>query len=430
MPARPVLPSSTSITVSAPVTSPLSSTASRGAKPRADSRTAMARLAYLDCFSGVSGDMILGAIIDCGVPIEDLSGELARLALNGYTLSARKVTRAGLSATQAVVELAGKPAPRTLGEVLEIIEKSGLPQTDREKGARIFQRLAEAEAKVHGDTVETVHLHDVGAVDAVVDVMGTVAGLRLLEVDELFASPLPAGNGTVAGPHGRLPLPAPATLELLARANAPLRPADVETGELVTPTGAAIATALASFDRPAMALEHVGYGAGSRDIDGRPNVLRMWLRERTSGGWRQMLLIETNIDDMTDEMLGYARDKLHEAGAADVWFTAVQMKKGRPGVMLSVICGEAQEETIAGLLLRETSTLGVRVRAVHRWEAERELLEFESSLGPAAVKIKRLPGESPTVAPEYEACRRLAAAAGLSLAEVYRIVQLEAEAKL
>ena len=374
--------------------------------------------------------MLLGAIIDCGVSVGDLRGELAKLRLDGYNLSATRVTRSGLAATQAVVEVAGAPAPRTLGDVLGIIDQSSLPHEDREKAARIFQRLAEAEAKVHGETVEAVHLHDVGAVDAIVDVMGTLAGLRLLDVHEVFASPLPAGAGAVDGPHGKLPVPAPATLELLSRANAPLRPADGASGELVTPTGAAILTIVGRFERPAMTLERAGYGAGSREIEGRPNVLRIWLGERTERGVRQMVLIETNIDDMTGEMLGYARDKLLHAGAADVWFTSIQMKKGRPGVALSVICGEAQEEEIARLLLRETSTLGVRVRPVHRWEAERELLEFESSLGPASVKVKRLAGEPPTIAPEYEACKRLAEATGLPLAEVYRIVQAEVVSRL
>jgi len=227
-----------------------------------------------------------------------------------------------------------------------------------------------------------------------------------------------------------LPVPAPATLELLARAAAPLRAADGRVGELVTPTGAAILAALAKFERPEMTLERAGYGAGSREIEGRPNVLRMWVGERIAGARRPMVLIETNIDDMTGEMLGYARDKLLEAGAADVWFSSIQMKKGRPGVMLSVICGEAQEEAVARLLLRETSTLGVRVRPVYRWEAERDLLEFESSLGPAAVKVKRLAGERPRIAPEYEACRRIAQETGLPLLEVYRVVQAEAEAKL
>ena len=297
-------------------------------------------------------------------------------------------------------------------------------------GSRVFQRLAEAEAKVHGETVETVHLHDVGAIDAIVDVMGTVAGLRLLEVEALGSSALPVGSGSVEGPHGTLPVPAPATLELLARAKAPVRAANGGRGELVTPTGAAIVTALAKFERPEMTLERAGYGAGSREIAGRPNVLRLWVGEAVTSATRPMLLIETNIDDMTGELLAYARDRLLEAGAADVWFTSIQMKKGRPGVMLSVICTEAEEEAVARLLLRETSTLGVRVRPIQRWEAEREVIEFESSLGSAAVKVKHIPGEPPRVAPEYEACKRIAEVTGLPLADVYRVVEAEGEARI
>ena len=391
----------------------------------------MTRIAYLDCFSGVSGDMLLGALLDAGLPLDDLRTELSRLPLEGYVLDARRVSRAGIGATHAIVRIAGDQPPRTLADVLALIEQSSLPADDRAKGAAVFTRLAEAEAKVHGETVETVQLHDVGAVDAVVDVIGAVAGLRLLGVDELWSSALPAGAGAVGGPHGALPVPAPATLELLARARAPLRPADgSDSGELVTPTGAAVVTTLARFGRPEMTVAAAGYGSGSRDTPGRPNVLRLWLGERAESATHPMLLIETTIDDMTGEMLAYVQEKLLAAGAADAWFTPVQMKKGRPGVVLSVICGDAQEEAVARLLLRETSTLGVRVRPVHRWEAEREVMQFESSLGPAAVKIKRLPGEPPRLAPEYEACKRLAEETGLPIAEVYRIVQAEAEAKL
>ena len=390
----------------------------------------MARVAYLDCFSGVSGDMLLGAVIDAGIPVEELRAELKRLPLEGYELTAGRVKRAGIAATHASVAVHGQPAPRTLSDVLEIIAASSLPAGDREQGAAVFQRLAEAEAAVHGETVETVHLHDVGAVDAIVDVMGAVAGLRMLDAERLYCSALPLGDGEVAGPHGTLPVPAPATLELVHRAKAPVR-ATSATGELVTPTGAAIVTTLATFSRPEMmTVEAVGYGAGTRDPEGRPNVLRLWLGESADAPTRPMLLIETNIDDMTGEMLAYVQEKLLASGAADAWFTPVQMKKGRPAVMLSVICTEADEERVAGLLLRETSTLGVRVRPVHRWEAQREVLEFESSLGPAAVKVKRLPGEPPRAAPEFEACRSLAEATGLPLAEVYRIVQTEAEARL
>ena len=392
----------------------------------------MGRIAYLDCFSGVSGDMLLGALVDAGVPLEEMRAELATLPVAGYSLEARRVTKGGLAAVQAVVrQLAEeRPAPRALADVTDVIDKSSLPLADRERGIAVFRRLAEAEAAVHGETVETVHLHDVGAVDAIVDVMGTVVGLRLLGVEALYCSPLPSGEGQVEGRHGTLPLPAPAALELLARAGAPLRPAYAEQGELVTPTGAAIVTTLARFERPEMTVERVGYGAGSRDLPERPNVLRLWVGQGAAQGTRPMVLLETNVDDMTGEMLGYALEKLLAGGAADAWLTPVQMKKGRPGVVLSVICTEAQEEALARLLLRETTTLGVRVRPVRRWEAERELVEFESSLGPAAVKVKRLPEEPLRVAPEYEACKRLAEASGLPLAEVYRIVQAEGEARL
>lgn len=389
----------------------------------------MPRIAYLDCFSGVSGDMLLGAMLDAGLPLAALRSELAKLPLTGYTVDAQKVRRAGVAATQAIVDAAGEQPARTVGEITGLIASSSLPESDREKGTAVFQRLAEAEAAVHGEAAGTVRLHEAGAADAIVDVMGAIAGLRLLGVDGLCASALPLGDGETGSRHGTIPVPAPATLELLARARAPIR-SSTAAGELVTPTGAAIVTTLGKFERPEMTLECAGCGAGSRDIEGRPNILRLWLGEGAGPGARPMLLIETNIDDMTGEMLGYVLEKLLASGAADAWFTPVQMKKNRPGVMLSAICGEDAEEPVARLLLRETSTLGVRVRPVRRWEAERGSLEFESSLGPAAVKVKRLPGEPPRAAPEYESCKALAEKAGLPLAEVYRIVQAEAQARL
>ena len=374
--------------------------------------------------------MLLGAIVDAGLPIEELRAELRRLPLDDYELSAQRVTRASIAATHVTVDVPPDLPPRTLSDVTQVIGASSLPESDRDEATAVFTRLAEAEAKVHGETVETVHLHDVGAVDAIVDVVGAVAGLRMLGVESLYCSPLVLGDGETGGPHGRLPVPAPATLELVTRSNAPVRASNGIIGELTTPTGAAIVTTLAKFERPEMTVERVGYGAGTRDPEGRPNVTRLWLGEAETVPTRTMLLIETNIDDMTGEMLAYVQEKLLAAGAADAWFTAIQMKKGRPGVTLSVICSESNEEAIARLLLRETSTLGVRVRRVHRWEAEREVLEFESSLGPAAAKIKRLPDEPPRAAPEFEACKRLAEATGLPIAEVYRVVQTEAEARL
>jgi hypothetical protein len=392
----------------------------------------MARVGYLDCFSGASGDMILGALVDAGLSLRSLRAELAKLPLTGYRLSARKVRRAGLAATQVRVTVAKKQPPRRLADILSIIEGGSLPPGDKEKGSAVFRRLAEAEAKVHGlPAGRQAHLHEVGAVDAIVDVMGAVAGLRLLAVEELFASALPLGGGTTESAGGVLPLPAPATLELVASVGAPTAAHRCgEERELLTPTGAAIITTLARFQRPAMTVERVGYGAGSRDVPGWPNVLRLWLGTTVEEGGRPMLLLETNIDDMSPEILGYVQERLFASGAADVWLTPIQMKKGRPGVLLSVLCPLETEEAIVSLILRETSTLGVRLREVRRQEAEREVLAFESSLGPAVVKVKRLPGEPPQAAPEYEVCKRLAEASGRPLAEVYRIVQAEAQALL
>jgi len=391
----------------------------------------MARVGYLDCFSGASGDMILGALVDAGLPLASLRAELAKLPLAGYRLSARKVQRAGLAATQVRVAVAKKQPPRRLADILSVIDGSSLPPADREKGAAIFRRLAEAEAKVHGLPLAEAHLHEVGAVDAIVDVMGAVAGLRLLRVEELFASALALGGGRTQSAGSALPVPAPATLELVASAGAPTVAQQAgENQELLTPTGAAIITTLARFQRPAMKVDRVSYGAGSRDVPAWPNVLRLWLGTTVEEAGPLMLLAETNIDDMNPEILGYVQERLFASGAADVWLTPIQMKKGRPGVILSVLCPVEAEGAIVSLLLRETSTLGVRLREVRRQEAERELLEFESSLGPAVVKVKRLPGQLPQVAPEYEVCRRLAEASGRPLTEVYRIVQAEAQALL
>ena len=392
----------------------------------------MTRIAYLDCFSGISGDMLLGALVDAGLSPDDLRSELAKLSFQGkdYRLEVAKTQRAGLAATKVTVALeeaaSASGGHRRLPDILSLIEQSALPPADKERSATVFRRLADAEARVHGVEPEAVDFHEVGAVDAIVDVVGSVAGLRLLGVEELYCSPLPAGGGVARGAHGELPVPAPATLELLAEAGAPLAAGPDADVELVTPTGAAIVTTLARFRRPAMAVRAAGYGAGARDTEGRPNVLRLWLGDALAGRQGTMLLIETNIDDMNPELYGYAQERLFEAGAADVWLMHIQMKKSRPGVLLSVLCPVEREDAVVGVLLRETSTLGVRVREVARHEAEREVFEFESSLGPAAVKVKRLPGQPPMVSPEYEPCARLARERGLPLLEVYRIVQDEA----
>ena len=384
------------------------------------------RIAYLDCLSGVSGDMLLGALVDAGLSPDDLRAELSKLPLQGYRLESMKTQRAGLAATQVSVALEEVEQPhRRLPDIVTLIKKSSLPDVDKQRGSEVFQNLAEAEASVHGTQPDEVQFHEVGAVDAIIDVMGAIAGLRLLAVEQLYCSPLPAGAGWVETQHGQLPVPAPATLALLKKVGAPLRAGpDIEM-ELVTPTGAAIVSTLARFKRPAMTLGGVGYGAGGREIEDRPNVLRIWLGEAQTSQ-TTMLLIETNIDDMSPELFGYAQERLFEAGAADVWVMPIQMKKNRPGMLLSVICSAELEDKVVDILMRETTTLGARVSEISRHEAERESLEFESSLGPAAVKVKRLPGLAPIAAPEYEICARIARERGMPLADVYRIVEAEA----
>jgi uncharacterized protein (TIGR00299 family) protein len=388
----------------------------------------MPRIVYFDCFSGASGDMILGALVDAGLALDSLREAAAGLALprDAFVIESEKVRRAGIAATKVHVRVNEAPRHRSLSEVLDIIRTSDLPPGDVDRIEAVFQALGAAEARVHGTGLEDVELHEVGAVDALVDVTGAVAGLRLLGVEDAYVSPLPLGHGEVGGRHGVLPVPAPATLDLLACANVPLVEGEGPRGELLTPTGAALLTTLGRFRRPAMRIERVGYGAGARDPAERPNVLRAWLGEAELDA-KRLRLLETNIDDMTPEMLGYAQESLMAAGAADVWFTPVQMKKNRPAVMLSVLCQEAVESMMLSILLRETSTLGVRVREVGRYEAEREVFEFDSTLGRAAVKVKHLPGELPRFSPEYEVCRRIAVERSLPLAEVYRVVAAEAE---
>jgi uncharacterized protein (TIGR00299 family) protein len=395
-------------------------------------RLPVARAGYLDCFSGISGDMLLGALLDAGLAVDALRGELTKLSVPGWEIRAERVTRGGLAATRAHVDLAESPQPhRRLPDVLALLEASSLHAGDRERASAVFRRLAAAEARVHGIAPENVDFHEVGALDSIVDIVGAVIGLRLLQIDALYCSPLPAGSGSVRAAHGVLPVPAPATLELIAMAGAPVAPSMGDRPmELVTPTGAAIVTEFAKFERPAMLVERVSYGAGGRDPEGWPNVLRLWIGDVMEAAQPAMLLVETNIDDMNPEIAGYVQEKLLAAGAADAWLQPIQMKKNRPGLLLSVLCSHDREHDIARIILRETSTLGMRVTPVRRHEAQREVFEFESSIGPAAVKVKRLPGEPPRVAPEYEACRKLAASRDLPLIEVYSIIEREALERL
>lgn len=390
-------------------------------------------IGYLDLPSGISGDMFLGCLIDAGWPIEQLRAAISKLRLpsQDWSVEARSVMKGALRATLVEVRAADQKHHRHLHHVRQIIEQSDLPQAVKEKAVAVFVRLANAEAKVHGTTVEKIHFHEVGALDAIVDIVAAVAGLHELGIQRLYASALPLGSGWIDTQHGRLPLPAPATLELLSAASAPTRPAPGE-GELVTPTGAALVCELARFEQPTMRLAKIAVGAGRRDTPW-PNVARLWLGEEEpespATGGDSIVQIETNIDDMNPQLYGLLSERLFAAGALDVWLIPMQMKKNRPGVMLGVLTAAMKQREIADIILRETTTLGVRVHPVQRFEAEREVQSVATPLGVVQVKLKKWSGQVLGAMPEYEDCRRLAEANNLPLRQVYESALAAAHAE-
>ena len=381
---------------------------------------------YIDAFSGISGDMFLGALLDAGLAEADLRKALAQLPVGGYELLVRKEKRGSLAATRVEVKLDPKVKQphRNLSEIEEIIRQqaTGNRQRATDKALAVFRRLAEAEARVHGTTAEKVHFHEVGAVDAIVDIFGVCAGLEMLGVERIVSSGLPMGSGTVESAHGRLPVPAPAVAELMK--GFPVRECG-EEGELTTPTGAALAVTLADAfgPMPAMTVEHVGYGAGARENKDVPNVLRLILGREVGGDAAEsdtVWLLEANLDDATGQTVGAATQALFEAGAVDVWATAATMKKGRPGVVVSCLVPEGLVGAAEEAFFRETPTFGVRRMRMERTKLAREHVTVETRFGPVRVKVGRRAGRVVTATPEYEDCRRLAAEGGVGVREVYQ----------
>ncbi|MFV1986796.1 MAG: nickel pincer cofactor biosynthesis protein LarC [Gemmatimonadota bacterium] len=386
------------------------------------------KIAYFDCIAGASGDMILGALVDAGLPADTLRNRLDDLHLDGFELRTRKVSKNGFQATKVDVVVEDDATVRHLPQIVAIIEGGDLSRAVKDAANAIFHRIVETEAGIHGTTIERAHLHELGGVDTIVDVVGALIGLEELGVEEVFASPLPVGRGFVSGAHGQIPLPAPATLGLLR--DVPLVGTDIEA-ELVTPTGAALLSSLsAGFGPiPAMSLEAVGYGAGTRDLK-IPNVLRVLLGhgDESAGPGEPVLsetlsLLETNIDDQNPEWYDHATDRLFAEGALDVWLTPAAMKKNRPGTLLSVLCRPGDAADLTRTLFLETSTLGVRESSVTRRSLPRSEATVETSFGPARVKVAHVGGGSAKVSPEYEDCRRLAARHGVPLREIYREVE-------
>jgi pyridinium-3,5-bisthiocarboxylic acid mononucleotide nickel chelatase len=366
-------------------------------------------IAYLDTPSGISGDIFLGCLLDAGWPLDRLRFAIAQLRLpaDEYAIDARSIMKGPLRATLADVQTSESHAHRHLADISKIIESPDLPATVKKNAIAVFTRLADAEAKVHGTTRDQIHFHEVGAVDAIIDIVGTCAGLHDLAIEKLFAGPLPLGQGWTHSQHGQIPLPAPATLELLAAAKAPTRQAP-GPGEWVTPTGAALVCQLATFQQPPMTLEKIGTGAGRRDAPW-PNVARLWLgtplQQKTGG----MVQLETNIDDMNPQLYAAVSEKLFAAGAKDVWFTPIQMKKNRPAILLSALANEAHEAALSQVILEETTTLGVRVHTLHhRHEVRREIREVQTPHGRIRVKIKFVQDKPLGATPEYDDCKTLA----------------------
>lgn len=380
------------------------------------------RIGYLDCFSGIAGDMLLGAMVGCGLPLDELRGDLAGLALDGYRLEHRRVQRGALAAHKVEVVVEGDDHHgRGLGELRQILAASELPAGVAEAAGRVFEALCAAEAEVHGVPVGEVHLHDVGAVDAIVDIVGACCGLHRLGIDRLRCSPLNVGGGQVDSAHGVLPVPAPATVRLLE--DAPVYSRGPQA-ELVTPTGAALVSTLGTGwgGWPEMTLEAVGYGAGDQEFEELPNVLRLAVGRaapaKDGGHDAEISVVETNIDDMNPQIFSSLIPRLLDDGALDAYTTSVQMKKGRPGFQLTVLVRRPDVDRLVELLFRETSTLGVRTWPVERRELGRRQVPVETPWGSVQMKVATLGDEVVNAAPEYDNCAALAERAGVPVKRV------------
>jgi uncharacterized protein (TIGR00299 family) protein len=389
------------------------------------------RTAYFDCFSGISGDMTVGALVDAGANFEELRAQLATLNVPGYELAVEKVTKQGIAGTKFQVHVyAPGTQHRRLRDIEAILHGSGLASRIQARALEVFTRLAEAEAIIHRTSVDQVHFHEVGAIDSIVDITATAIGLDLLGVECIRASAVNVGAGFVRAAHGVLPVPGPATAELLKGALTYARGHD---GELTTPTGAALLVTLAeSFGPlPHMRVEQIGYGAGTKDLPQAPNLLRVFIGEDSTRGDADLIaVLEANLDDMNPEWFEYAQVQLFAQGALDVFYTPIFMKKNRPATKLSVLCEIDKVDPIVDTLFQHTSTFGVRAYDVRRQKLQRFSQTVDTPYGPIAVKVGQWRGQVVQVSPEYEACRQAAQRCGVPLKEIYQAAEAQARANL
>jgi pyridinium-3,5-bisthiocarboxylic acid mononucleotide nickel chelatase len=381
------------------------------------------RIALFDPFSGASGDMTLGALLDAGLPVETLRAGLSRLPLDGWDIQAESISQHGITGTRCIVRADEGQASRDWSTIRDMLEGAPLHPPVRDRAIAIFKRLAEAEAGVHGVPVDTIHFHEVGGVDAIIDIVGVCIGLHALNIEQVFSEPVAAGSGWVRAAHGLLPVPAPATARLLATASVPVAPGprqqDEPPGELLTPTGAAILAEIAAFRRPAFAPVAVGYGFGSRELPW-PNALRVWIGELDDDELAaEEIILETNIDDMNPQFTELLMERLFEAGALDAWVTPITMKKGRPAITLSALCPGERQHAIESVMIEQSTTLGVRAIPVERTKAARRIESVTTRWGDVRLKLRGWRGRVIDAAPEYDDCLAMARSAEVPIREVW-----------
>jgi uncharacterized protein (TIGR00299 family) protein len=388
------------------------------------------RQAYLDCSSGISGDMFLAALLDAGMDPRRLLDELKKIPLGFYKLKRTRAMRGGLAGTRVEIEIPGEQPHRKLDDIEELLGEAALADAVKQKALKIFRRLAEVEGKLHNRPAREVHFHEVGAVDAILDIVGACLGMEALEIADLVCSPLNVGGGRVEAAHGSLPVPAPATAELLA--GIPIYSTGAEA-ELVTPTGAAIVSMLASGfgPMPPMKVERIGYGAGEKEVPGLPNLARLFVGESVevvkaqpgAAGDELVSVIEANLDDMSPQLYGFLVEQALAAGALDVTCHAVQMKKNRPGLQVTILCAPETSEAMAQLVFEQTTTIGLRIYEARRKVLEREWVTVETAFGPVRIKVAKREGKVMNAAPEYDDCQRIASEKGVPLKQVILAAQ-------
>ena len=377
------------------------------------------KIAYFDCFSGISGDMILGALIDAGLDIQDIESELAKLKISGYNLKTQRVVKKGISGTKFIVEIIEQNIERKLKDIVEIVDQSDLSEDIKDLSKKIFKELATVEAKIHNKNIEEIHFHEIGGLDSIIDIIGSVIGIKKLGIEAIYSSKIHIGTGFVECQHGLIPVPAPATLELLKGISIFSMGIDAE---LTTPTGAAILKTLSrSFGgMPEMKVKKIGYGAGSRELE-IPNLLRVYVGETSEREYEkdEVILIETNIDNMNPEFFGYISEMLLTQGVLDVFMTPIFMKKNRPATMLSVLTTSDKLDKILSTIFTETTTLGVRIHRLERRKLTREIIKVKTRFGEIKVKVGKVGEMIKNIAPEYEGCKKIAVKQKIPLRDVY-----------